>query len=255
MRRRRVYVVVAAAAALSSLSLVASAAARVPERGSAQLTVFAAASLTQVFPKIDSRPKYSFAGSNTLLAQIEQGAPADVFASANTAYPQQLFKEGKCERPVLYAYNKVVVIVPKSNPAHITSVWQLQRSNVKVVVAAKGVPVGDYTRTILSNLGISKAVFKNVVSQESDVKAVTSKIALGQADAGFVYRTDVVPVKSQVQFFRIPPWAQPPVRYSMCVVKASKQRVAARAFQARVLGPIGRGQLSGALFGLPPKKK
>jgi len=247
---------VAIAAAVLSAALVAGASARVAKpAGSSQLTIFAAASLTQVFPKIDSKPKYSFAGSNTLLAQIEQGAPADVFASANTTYPQQLFNEGKCEKPVIYAYNKVVVIVPKSNPAHITSVWQLQRPGVKVIIAAKGVPAGDYARTILSNLGISKAVFKNVVSQEPDVKSVTSKIALGQADAGFVYRTDVVPVASQVQFFTIPAWAQPPVRYGMCVLKSSQNISAARAFQARVLGPIGRGQLSGALFGLPPKKK
>ena len=246
--------VLVVAATVLSIALATSASARVAEPAASPLTVFAAASLTQVFPKIDSKPKYSFAGSNTLLAQIQQGAPADVFASANTAYPQQLFNEGKCERPVIYAYNKVVVIVPKSNPKHLTSVWQLQRPGVKVVVAAKGVPVGDYTRTILSNLGISKAVFKNVVSQEPDVKSVTSKVALGQADAGFVYRTDVVPVASQVQFFKIPPWAQPPVRYSMCVLKSSDQLADARKFQARVLGPIGRGQLSGALFGLPPKK-
>jgi len=239
--------VVAALVVVAALALAATAAG-------AQLTVFAAASLTDVFPSIDSKPKYNFSGSNTLLAQIEQGAPADVFASANTAYPDQLFREGKCERPVVYAYNKVVVIVPKSNPAKIKSVFGLTKQGVKVVVAGVGVPVGDYTRTILRNLGISKGILANVVSNEPDVRSVSSKVALGQADAGFVYRTDVVPVASQVSFIRIPAWAQPPVRYSMCVLKSSSNLGAARAFQARVRGPIGRGNLSGALFGLPPKR-
>jgi molybdate transport system substrate-binding protein len=223
--------------------------------GSVQLNVFAAASLTEVFPRIDPKPKYNFAGSNTLLAQIEQGAPADVFASANTSYPQQLYSEGKCEKPVVYASNKLVVIVPKSNPAGIKSVFDLRKPGVKVVVAGVGVPVGDYTRTILGNLDLTESVMANVVSNEPDVRSVTSKVALGQADAGFVYRSDLAPVASQVSFIRIPAWAQPPVRYAMCVLKSSRHLKEARAFQARVLGPIGRGNLSGALFGLPPKRR
>lgn len=252
MRKPIVLTVLAAIVAVASL--VATAGARVAEPAGSQLKVFAAASLTEVFPKIDSKPTYNFAGSNTLLAQIEQGAPADVFASANTAYPDQLFREGKCEQPVIYAYNKVVVVIPKSNPGGIETVFNLTKPGVKVVIAGVGVPVGDYTRVILKNLGISKAVLANVVSNEPDVKSVTSKVSLGQADAGFVYRTDVVPVASQVSFVRIPAWAQPPVRYSLCVLKSSPNLQAARAFQARVVGPIGRGNLSGALFGLPPKR-
>jgi molybdate transport system substrate-binding protein len=247
-------VLIAMAILVAAAAMAATAGARTTEPTGSQLNVFAAASLTEVFPRIDSRPKYNFAGSNTLLQQIEQGAPADVFASANTSYPQQLFDEGKCERPVIYAYNKVVVIVPKSNPAQIKTVFNLTKPGVKVVIAGVGVPVGDYTRVILRNLGITQKVMANVVSNEPDVKSVTSKVALGQADAGFVYRTDVVPVANDVSFIRIPAWAQPPVRYSMCVLKSSSNIAAARAFQARVLGPIGRGNLSGALFGLPPKK-
>jgi molybdate transport system substrate-binding protein len=244
----------ASAVAMAAV-MAAAATARPAEQVGSQLNVFAAASLTEVFPRIDKKPKYNFAGSNTLLQQIEQGAPADVFASANTSYPQQLFDEGKCEKPVVYAYNKVVVVVPKSNPAGIRTVFNLTRPGVKVVIAGVGVPVGDYTRVILRNLGITQKVMANVVSNEPDVKSVTSKVALGQADAGFVYRTDVTPVKDQVSFIRIPAWAQPPVRYSMCVLESSSNIAAARAFQARVLGPIGRGNLSGALFGLPPKRR
>lgn len=246
--------VVAVVALIAAATVAASASGRVAEPLGSRLNVFAAASLTDVFPKIDSKPKHNFAASNTLLAQIEQGAPADVYASANTAYPDQLFREGTCERPVVYAYNKLVVIVPKSNPAGIKSVFDLTRPGVKVVIANVGVPVGDYTRVILRNLGISKAVMANVVSNEPDVRSVAGKVALGQADAGFVYRTDVVPYAAQASFVRIPAWSQPPVRYSMCVVKSSSSIQAARAFQARVLGPIGRGNLSGALFGLPPRR-
>lgn len=235
-------------------SVAATAGAQPAERGSAQLSVFAAASLTEVFPRIDSKPKYNFAGSNTLLQQLRQGAPADVFASASPKEAQAAFEEGLCERPSTFAYNKVVVIVPKSNPAGIRTVFDLRKPGVKVVIASQGVPVGDYTRTILRNLGISAAVLANVVSNEPDVKSVVGKITLGEADAGFVYRTDVTPVRGDVNFIRLPGWAQPPVRYQICVVARSSNKQAARAFVSRVLGPIGRGNLSGALFGLPPKR-
>lgn len=241
------------ATALAAAVTASCAAGRTAEPTGSQLNVFAASSLTEAFPRIDRRPRYSFAGSNTLLQQIEQGAPADVFASANTSYPQQLFDEGNCETPVVYASNRVVVIFPKANPAGIRTVFDLTKPGVEVVIAGVGVPVGDYTRTILGRLGIAEKVMANVVSNEPDVKSVTSKVALGQADAGLVYRTDVVSVANEVSFVHIPASAQPSVRYSMCVLKASSNITAARAFQARVLGPIGRGNLSGALFGLPPK--
>ncbi|HVA29706.1 MAG TPA: molybdate ABC transporter substrate-binding protein, partial [Gaiellaceae bacterium] len=119
----------------------------------AALTIFAAASLTTVFPQIDAKQTYSFAGSNALAAQIRQGAPADVFASANTAIPQQLYAEGLAEKPVVFTRNALILIVPKSNPAHVHSVYDLRRKGVKLVVAAPGVPVGDYTRTVLHHLG------------------------------------------------------------------------------------------------------
>lgn len=250
--RRRLPILIALA--LTGVIVSACAEARVAEPAGSELNVFAAASLTEVFPRIDRRPRYSFAGSNTLLHQIEQGAPADVFASANTAYPQQLFDEGTCETPVVYASNRVVVVVPKANPAGIGSVFDLAKPGVEIAIAGVGVPAGDYTRTILRRLGIAREVMANVASNEPDVKGVTSKVALGQADAGFVYRTDVAPVAGEVSLVRIPASAQPTVQYAMCVLEASSRLAAARAFQARVLGPVGRGNLSGALFGLPPKQ-
>lgn len=250
MRRSLAIVVAAALAAVGA----SSASAKPEAVAGSQLNVYAAASLTAVFPTIDKKAKYNFAGSNQLAAQIRQGAPADVFAAASPKDPTALFNEGLVERPIVFAYNKLVVIVPRSNPANITSVYSLRKAGVKLVIGQAGLPIGDYTRVILKNLGISKAVLANVKSQEPDVKSIVGKVVLGEADAGIVYRTDVTPVENKVKFFRFPAWSQPPVRYMISVVKSSRNKAAARAFVKRVLGPIGRGNLSGAGFGLPPKK-
>jgi molybdate transport system substrate-binding protein len=215
-----------------------------------RLTIFAAASLTEAFQAFDSAEAYSFAGSNTLAAQLKQGARADVFASASPQYTQDLFRAGLVEKPVTFATNRLVLIVPKSNPAGLTSVYDLARKNVKLVVAAPAVPVGSYTRTVLRKLGLSSVLTK-VVSQESDVKSVVGKVALGQADAGFVYVTDVKPVARDVASIRIPAWAQPRVRYEIAVVRSSSQKAAARAWIARVRGKTGQAVLARAGFGKP----
>ena len=125
-------------AVLAALLIVAPAGAR----SNAKLTIFAAASLTEVFQAFDGGQTYSFAGSNTLAAQIKQGAPADVFASASPTYTQDLFRQGLVEKPVTFTTNRLVLIVPKSNPAGLTSVYDLARKPVKLVVAAPAVPVG-----------------------------------------------------------------------------------------------------------------
>jgi molybdate transport system substrate-binding protein len=228
--------------------LAAPAGAR--ERAAPRLTIFAAASLTEAFQAFDSSEAYSFAGSNTLAAQIRQGARADVFASASPQYTQDLFRAGLVEKPVTFATNRLVLIVPKSNPAGLTSVYDLARKNVKLVIAAPAVPVGSYTRTVLRKLGLSSVLGK-VVSQESDVKSVVGKVALGQADAGFVYVTDVKPVAGDVASIRIPAWAQPRVRYEIAVVRSSSQKVAARAWIRRVRGKTGQAALARAGFGKP----
>ena len=143
---------------------------RAPAR--AQLTVYAAASLTDAFPRIDRSERYSFGGSNQLAAQIQQGAPADVFASANTALPNQLYAKGLCSKPVVFTRNTLVVVVPRSNPAGIRSVYDLTKAGVKLVVAGPGVPVGSYTLQVLKNMNLTAAVQKNIVSQETDVREV-----------------------------------------------------------------------------------
>jgi molybdate transport system substrate-binding protein len=236
---------VAAAVLVGVLAAPAAARERAPK-----LTVFAAASLTEAFQAFDPSETYSFAGSNTLAAQIKQGAPADVFASASPQYTQDLFRAGLVEKPVTFATNRLVLIVPKSNPARLVSVYDLERNNVRLVVAAPAVPVGSYTRTVLRKLGLS-AVLAKVVSQESDVKGVVGKVALGQADAGFVYVTDVKPVAGDVVSIRIPAWAQPRVRYEIAVVSSSSQKTAARAWLARVRGKAGQAALARAGFGKP----
>src|SRR3954468_21343234 len=101
------------------------------------LAVFAAASLFGVFPQIDRAPKYQFAGSDQLAFQITQGAPADVFAAASPTYPDQLYARGLCSKPIPFATNTVVLVVPRANPARIHSVYDLQRDGIKLVIGAK----------------------------------------------------------------------------------------------------------------------
>jgi len=219
--------------------------------GATQLTVFAAASLTDVFVRIGGPERYSFAGSDQLALQIRQGAPADVFAAASPKYTHLLYRDGLVLKSVEFATNKLIVLVPRSNPGKIKSVYDLRRPGLKVVVGDSTVPIGIYTRQILDTLGITADVAKNVVSQETDVKGIVSKIAFGEADAGFVYRTDARPVASSTRAVALPAWAQPPIRYELAVVKASKHRAAARAFVAKVLAKRGRLLLARAGFGLP----
>jgi len=222
-------------------------------RARAQLTVFAASSLTNVFPAIDKTEKYSFGGSNALAAQIQQGAPADVFASANMTLPIQLFQQGLCSKPVVFTRNKLVIVVPRSNPAHIRRIYDLTRSGVTIDIAAKGVPVGNYTLQILQNMNLTNAVMKNVVSQETDVREVLAKVSLGEADAGFVYSTDAKTVAKKVLVVKIPAWAQPKVQYGICVVASSSHKSAAHTFIKRVLSKAGQRKLHN--FGFLPRVK
>jgi molybdate transport system substrate-binding protein len=218
--------------------------------GAAQprLTVFAAASLTEAFPAIDPGARYDFAASDTLATQIEQGAAADVYASASPRYPQELFRRGLVFRPVTFASNRLVLIVPKANTARIQRVADVARPGIKLVLAARGVPAGDYARDALGRLSLEKQALRNVVSQEADVKGVVGKVALGEADAGFVYRSDAAAARDKLTVIPLPAGAQPPVSYQVAVVKASPNRKAARAFVRAVLAPGGQRVLKTAGF-------
>jgi molybdate transport system substrate-binding protein len=215
-----------------------------------RLTVYAATSLTEVFPRIDRRPAYSFAGSNQLALQIRQGAPADIFASAAPNFTQALYRARLVEKPRTFASNKLVLAIPRSNPAGLRSVFDLKRKNVKLVIGTARVPIGAYTRRVLRNLGMTSVLAK-VVSEEPDVKSIIGKIALGEADAGFVYRTDVQQVKDRVRALAIPAWAQPKVRYEVAVVSSGRNKAAARAWVEMILTSAGaRRLLKQAGFGL-----
>jgi molybdate transport system substrate-binding protein len=234
------------------VSVVVSAAASARSTAAPPLTIYAAASLTEVFKSLDPAQSYNFAGSNALETQIRNGAPADIFASAAPLNTQRLFSAGLVEKPVTFTANRLALIVPKSNPAGIRSVYDLRSKPVKLVIAGPAVPVGGYTLTVLRKMGLS-SVLSKVVSRESDVKAVTGKIALGQGDAGFVYVTDARAVSDQVTVVRIPAWAQPRVRYEIAVVVKSTNKTAARAWIAALLAAKGQTALRNAGFLPIPK--
>jgi molybdate transport system substrate-binding protein len=215
-----------------------------------ELTVYAAASLTDVFPTIDQAPEYNFAGSDELATQIREGAPADVYAAASSRYPQELFDEGLVEEPVTFATNRLVLIVPSDNPAGIESLEDVTAPGPKLVIAAEGVPVGDYTREVLEELGLTAAL-DNVVSNEDDVRGVLGKVALGEADAGFVYITDAAVSEEDVTVIELPEESQPPIEYQIAVVSASENTEAAEAFVQEVLGPDGQEALEAAGFTIP----
>jgi molybdate transport system substrate-binding protein len=240
------------AAVAAAFAVVASVLAAVAFAGSTRvkaprLTVFAAASLTNVLPRMDRHERYSFGGSNTLAAQIEQGLPADVFASANTKLPRKLHRQGLVTMPFVFTANRLVIVVARGNPLHVAGVRNLERSGLRIVMAAAGVPVGDYTRTVLARLGLSDLVGK-AVSQETDVREVLAKVVLGEADAGFVYTTDAKTVAGKVSVLRLPPSSQPRVLYAAAAVKSSSHLEAAKAWVKRLRGRLAQRKLRAAGF-------
>jgi molybdate transport system substrate-binding protein len=213
--------------------------------------VLAAASLTEVLPRIAPEARYSFGSSNSLAEQIRRGAQFDVYLSASPLYAQALYREELIRKPLAFATNSLVVIVPRSNPAKIRTVFDLaKRPRLKLVVAGPKVPIGLYTREVLKRLGLLK-VLKKTVSLEPDVKGIVGKVALGEADAGFVYLTDIAAVAPRVRAIRIPKRAQPTVIYELAVAADPADLEAAQGFVISVFGPDGRRELRAARFGLP----
>ena len=236
------------------LGLVAFAAASAgwtTARTEEPVTVYAASSLTSVLPRISPAARFQFAGSNQLAFQIRNGAPADVFASASPIYTQELYRAGLVERPRLFATNSLVLAVPRSNPAKIRTVQDLaKRPKLKLVVAGAKVPIGLYTREVLKRLGLLR-VLRKAVSQEPDVKGIVGKLAFGQADAGFVYATDVRAASSRLIAIPLPRRSQPTVSYEVAVVRGSDDRAGALELVADLLSTDGRRELKRAGFGLP----
>ena len=154
-------------------------------------------------------------------------------------------------KPVAFASNSLVLIVPRSNPARIRTVRDLaKRPKLRLVVAGPKVPIGLYTREVLKRLGLLK-VLRKVVSLEPDVKGIVGKVALGEADAGFVYRTDVRPVAGKVRAITLPAASQPTVLYEAALATSPRSLESAQSFLIALLGPGGRRELRAAGFGEP----
>src|ERR1700720_2518691 len=203
-------------------------------RSLAGITVFAGSSMTSVLPEIDPGNTYSFGSTGTLATQITNGAPADVLMGANTTTAASLYAAGIVEKPVNFTRNTLAVVVPKSNPAGIKSIYDLTKPGIKIDEAASSVPVGSYTVQVLNQMGLNAAVQANVVSQETSDANVVAKVALGQVDAGFVYLSDFVIDPTHLTLIKVPAWAQPKITYAMAIVTKSPNQAAAQAWVNKV---------------------
>jgi molybdate transport system substrate-binding protein len=223
------------------------------------ITVFAAASLTEALTTIAAdyegqngiHVRLSFGPSDGLATQIQEGAPAAVFASASPKWMDVVEEAPGVTDRADFARNILVVITPADDPAGIHSLEDLGKPGIKLVLAAEGVPVGDYAREMLGNAGIADAALANVVSNEDDVKGVVQKVALGEADAGIVYRTDVTAaVAADVAEVTIPDEVNVTAVYAIAALQGTPGEGLASEFVTYVLGP-GQKILTEAGF-LPP---
>lgn len=226
----------------------------------AEITVFAAASLTQAFKEIGQEFEaantnvsvvFNFAGSDKLAQQINQGAPADVFASANAKQMDVVVQAGgaSAEQVKPFVRNRLAVIFPADNPAQIASLADLAKPGIKLVLANKSVPVGSYSLDVFAKASqlpeytasYSPTVLANVVSYEENVKAVLSKVVLGEADAGIVYTSDIVRDSvDKIGRLEIPDALNTLATYPIAATTGAKQPALAEAFVEYVLSPAGQ---------------
>jgi molybdate transport system substrate-binding protein len=246
---------------LAAVALAAPAApGRAPDPAPARtLTVFAAASLTDAFTELgrmleqrqaNLSVRFNFAGSQQLVAQLQQGAAADVFASADQRWMRTAVDSGLVAgEPRVFARNRLVVLVPASNPGRIERLQDLARPGLKLVLAGETVPAGKYSREVLGKLGaapgfpsdFARRALANLVSDEENVKAVVAKVQLGEADVGLAYRSDVTPaVAPRVRVLQIPDERNVLAEYPIAVVRGAADTAGARAFVELVLSPDGQ---------------
>jgi len=218
------------------------------------INVFAAASLTEAFNASSSvlgaghpplAPAYNFAGSSTLVQQITQGAPADVFASADEKNMQLLVDAKLVETPTVFVRNQLQIAVAPGNPKKIESLADLERNGVALVLADKNVPAGRYALQAFSKAGLPAP---RPTSLELDVKAALAKVVSGDADAAIVYATDVKAAGTHVQGIEIPDTQNVIATYPITVVKATKHRAAAQAFVDDMVSGAGQAVLRGHGF-------
>lgn len=233
----------------------------------ADLTIYGASSLTSVLAKVKATYEMAYPGttltistdsSSALEAKIEQGAPCDIFLSADTANPQKLVDKGLASGgPTKFAANLLIVIVPAGNPAGIQTPVDLARSGVKVIAAGDSVPITKYVDQLVANLAkqpgypvdFAARYAANVVSRQDNAAAVVAQIGLGEGDAGIVYRTDGK-TSASVITIPVPPAANVLATYAGVLVKSSPNPDAARAFLAWLAGPDGQAILGS--FGFLP---
>lgn len=226
--------------------------------GQTTLVIYAASSLTESFTAIgtefearhaDVRVIFNFAGSQALSTQLEHGAVADVFASADTVHMDRLRENGLlAEEPVPFAENRLVVALPAANPGKIGDLRDLARPGLAIVIAQENVPVGRYTRQALANLSadaaygsaFQEAVLANVRSEELNVRQVLAKVALGEADAGFVYVSDVIASSANVVTLEIPAFANVEAVYPITLLAASTKKELAKRFIDFVRSPVAQ---------------
>ena len=227
--------------------------------GDDTLTVSAASSLKTALTRYggefeEAKARFSFAGSDELAAQIRKGARSDVFASANTKLPDELYAEDLVENPVTFAGNRLVLAVPADAGAGVTSLRDLQRSGTTIAIGSESVPIGAYTRTVLSKLpeSDSSAILRNVRTEEPDVAGIVGKLTQGAVDAGFVYVSDVRATDGKLKAIELPESLQPTVAYGVAIVKGTKHEEAAKAFVDGLLDGDGQQALEAAGFEPPP---
>ena len=219
------------------------------------VTVFAAASLTAAFTELgdaftaanpDVEVTFNFAGSSDLVAQISDGAPVDVFASADLANMSKLADAGLAAgEPATFATNTAEIVVEPGNPLGIAGVADLADSDLIVVLCAPEVPCGAYAERVVANAGITVTPS----SYEENVKAVVTKVTLGEADAGIVYRTDVIAAGDAAQGVPIPDDINVVAEYPIALVSDAPNAAGAQAFIDFVLGPAGQGIVAAYGFG------
>jgi molybdate transport system substrate-binding protein len=228
--------------------------------GKPTLTVSAATSLKKAFSNYGDQfsaasARFSFAGSDELAAQIRQGVKPDVFASANTKLPDELFAKGLVQKPTVFAANRLVLAVPAQG-GKVTSLADLAKPGVTIAMGSASVPVGSYTRKVLGGLpaGERGKILGNVRSNEPDVGGVIGKVTQGAVDAGFVYITDVKATKGQLKAIELPRSTKPSAAYGVVVVKGAKHPANANKFVAGLIEGKGRQALLEAGFEPPPGK-
>lgn len=230
-----------------------------------ELRVFAAASLTEPFIEIGKRLElshpglkvvYNFGGSQMLRTQLELGAHADVFASADAVQMEQAKKSGVVqEESLIFVRNSLAVIVPQANPGQVTEFRDLAKPGIKLDLANANVPVGNYSRQAISKASVdygadfAKQTLANIVSEEDNVKQVVTKVQLGEADAGIVYVSDVTPeIGKEVRIIPIPDAYNQIAAYPIARIKEGKNPVAAKAFISFVLSAEGQAILKAHNF-------